>query len=180
MSFQMKSVKIILILVVLVIAGVLIFAATKPDMFRVTRSASIKAPPEKIQAQLADFHGWQAWSPWEKMDPAMKRSFGGAEKGKGATYAWEGNDKVGQGRMEITESTPQKVALDLDFVKPFEAHNQVSFSLAPKGEATEVTWSMVGPVPYFAKIIHVFVDMDRMVGGDFEAGLANLKTVTEK
>jgi hypothetical protein len=176
----MKMLKGSLIVLVVFLAGVLIFAATKPDVFRVTRSASIKAPPEKIQAQLADFHGWQAWSPWEKMDPAMKRSFGGAEKGKGATYAWEGNDKVGQGRMEITESTPQKVALDLDFVKPFGAHNQVSFTLAPRDEATEVTWSMVGPVPYFAKIIHVFVDMDRMVGSQFESGLANLKAVTEK
>jgi hypothetical protein len=149
-------------------------------VFRVTRSASIKAPPEKIQAQLADFHGWQAWSPWEKMDPAMKRSFGGAPKGKGATYAWEGNGKVGEGRMQITEAAADKVALDLDFVKPFEAHNKVVFALTPKGDTTDVTWSMVGPVPYFAKIMHVFVDMDGMVGSQFETGLANLKTVSEK
>ena len=180
----MKILKTVLILVVVAIAGVLIFAATKPDVFRVTRSAAIKAPPEKIQAQLSDFRGWQAWSPWEKMDPGMQRRFGGADKGKGATYAWQGNDKVGQGSMEITESTAQKVAMDLDFVKPFEAHNKVTFTLAPvvgtAGDTTEVTWSMAGPVPYFAKIIHVFVDMDRMVGRDFEAGLANLKTVSEK
>ena len=123
-----------MIVVVVAVAGVLIFAATKPDVFRVTRSAAIKAPPERIQAQLSDFRGWQAWSPWEKLDPAMKRRFGGAQKGKGATYAWEGNGNVGQGSMEITESTPQKVAMDLDFVKPFEAHNKVTFTLAPKGE----------------------------------------------
>jgi len=170
--------------VVVAVAGVLIFAATKPDVFRVTRSAAIKAPPEKIQAQLSDFRGWQAWSPWEKLDPAMKRNFSGAEKGKGATYAWQGNGNVGEGRMEITESTPQKVAMDLDFVKPFEAHNKVTFTLAPvagtAGDSTEVTWSMVGPVPYVAKIVHVFIDMDRMVGGQFESGLANLKTVAEK
>jgi len=172
--------KKILILIGVAIAGVLIFAATKPDVFRVHRSASIKAPPEKIAAVLTDFRRWEAWSPWEKMDPAMKRSYGGAEKGKGATYAWEGNGKVGQGRMEITESAPQKVAMDLDFVKPFEAHNKVAFVLAPKGDATEVTWSMIGPVPYFAKIMHVFVDMDRMVGGQFETGLANLKAIAEK
>jgi len=172
--------KTALIVVVLLIAGVLIFAATKPDVFRVTRSASIKAPPEKIQAQLADFHGWQAWSPWEKMDPAMKRTFGGAPKGKGATYAWEGNGKVGEGRMEITEAAADRVALDLDFVKPFEAHNKVVFALNPKGDTTDVTWSMVGPVPYFAKIMHVFVDMDGMVGSQFETGLANLRAVTEK
>jgi len=180
----MKTLKIILIVVVVAVAGVLLFAATKPDVFRVTRSAAIKAPPEKIQAQLADFRGWQAWSPWEKMDPGMQRRFGGAEKGKGATYAWQGNDKVGQGSMEITESSPQKVALDLDFVKPFEAHNQVTFTLAPvagtAGDTTEVTWSMAGSVPYIAKIFHVFVDMDRLVGKDFEAGLANLKAVAEK
>jgi len=173
-------IKTALIVVALVIAGVLIYAATKPDVFRVTRSASIKAPPEKIQAQLADFHGWQAWSPWEKMDPAMKRTFGGAPKGKGATYAWEGNRNVGQGRMEITEAAADKVALDLDFVKPFEAHNKVVFALNPKGDTTDVTWSMVGPVPYFAKIMHVFVDMDGMVGSQFETGLGNLRAVTEK
>jgi len=176
----MKILKTALIVVALALAGVLIFAATRPDTFTVTRSASMKAPPERIQAQLSDFRGWQAWSPWEKMDPGMQRRFGGAEKGKGATYAWRGNDKVGQGSMEITESTAQKVAMDLDFVKPFEAHNTVTFTLAPKGDATDVTWSMSGPVPYFAKILHVFVDMDRMVGSQFESGLANLKAVSEK
>jgi len=176
----MKILKTALIVVALALAGVLIFAATRPDTFTVTRSASMKAPPERIQAQLSDFRGWQAWSPWEKMEPGMQRRFGGAEKGKGATYAWRGNDKVGQGSMEITESTAQKVAMDLDFVKPFEAHNTVTFTLAPKGDATDVTWSMSGPVPYFAKILHVFVDMDRMVGSQFESGLANLKAVSEK
>ena len=176
----MKILKTIVILFVVAVVGVLIIAATRPDSFRVTRSASMKAPPEKIQAQLSDFRGWQAWSPWEKLDPAMKRNFSGAEKGKGATYAWQGNGNVGEGRMEITESSPQKVAMDLDFVKPFEAHNKVTFTLAPKGDATDVTWSMTGPVPYFAKILHVFVDMDRMVGSQFESGLAKLKAVTEK
>lgn len=172
--------KTIGIVVVVLIAGVLIFAATKPDTFRVQRAASIKAPPEKIAAVLGDFHGWEAWSPWEKMDPAMKRSYSGAPKGKGAVYAWEGNSKVGQGRMEITEDAPSRVAMDLDFAKPFEAHNKVVFTLAPKGDSTEVVWSMQGPVPYMAKIVHVFVDMDSMVGGQFETGLANLKSVTEK
>jgi hypothetical protein len=172
--------KKIAIVVVVLIAGVLAYAATKPDTFRVQRSTSIKAPPEKIAAVLGDFHGWEAWSPWEKMDPAMKRNYGGAAKGKGATYAWEGNSKVGQGRMEITDATASRVALDLDFIKPFEAHNKVVFSLAPKGDVTEVTWAMQGPVPYPAKIVHVFMDMDGMVGKDFEAGLANLKTLAEK
>ena len=172
--------KTIGIVVIVLIVGVLVFAATKPDTFRVQRAASIKAPPEKIAAVLGDFHGWEAWSPWEKMDPAMKRSYSGAPKGKGAVYAWEGNSKVGQGRMQITEDAPSRVAMDLDFVKPFEAHNKVVFTLAPKGDATEVVWAMQGPVPYMAKIVHVFVDMDSMVGGQFETGLANLKAVTEK
>jgi hypothetical protein len=171
----------IAIAIVVLIAGVLVFAATKPDTFRVQRAASIKAPPEKIFAILNDFRNWGAWSPWEKMDPAMKRAYGAATSGKGATYAWEGNKDVGQGSMEIVESiAPGKVALKLDFVKPFEAHNTVAFTLEPRGDATNVTWSMEGPVPYVAKIIHVFIDVDSMVGSDFEAGLANLKAVAEK
>lgn len=173
--------KTILIIVVVLIAGVLIFAATKPDTFRVERAASIKAPPDKIFAFINDFKRWDAWSPWEKKDPAMKRTFGATTSGKGATYAWEGNKDVGQGSMQIAESVaPSKVALNLDFLKPFEAHNIVVFTLEPKGDATNVTWSMQGHTPYFAKIIHVFMDMDSMVGKDFETGLANLKAAAEK
>src|SRR5258707_55821 len=166
--------KIIAIAVVVVIAGVLAYAATKPDTFRVQRAATIKATPEKIAAALSDFHGWEAWSPWEKMDPAMKRVYSGPAKGKGAVYAWEGNSKVGQGRMEITDVAAARVAMDLDFVKPFEAHNKVVFTLTPQGDVTQVTWTMQGPVPYMAKVVHVFLDMDGMVGKQFETGLANL------
>jgi len=173
--------KIIGIVTVVLIAGVLILATTKPDTFRVQRAASIKAPPEKVFALLNDFNRWGAWSPWEKKDPAMKRTFGATTSGKGAVYAWEGNKDVGQGRMEIAESVaPSKVALNLDFVKPFEAHNLVEFTLEPKGDATNVTWAMQGDTPYFAKIIHVFVNMDKMVGNDFETGLANLKAIAEQ
>ena len=173
--------KIIAILIALVVLGILVLAATKPDIFRVQRSTTIKAPPEKIFALINDFNAWTTWSPWEKKDPAMKRTFGTVTSGKGATYAWEGNKEVGQGRMEIAVSLPtSKVALKLDFVKPFEAHNQVEFTLEPKGDATSVTWNMQGPTPYFAKILHVFMDMDKMVGKDFETGLANLKAVAEK
>ena len=173
--------KLITIVVAVLIAGVLIFAATKPDTFRVQRAASIKAPPEKVFALINDFNRWGAWSPWEKKDPAMKRTFGATTTGKGAVYAWEGNKDVGQGRMEIAESVaPSKLALNLDFVKPFEAHNTVEFTLEPKGDATNVTWAMQGDTPYFAKIIHMFIDMDSMVGKDFEAGLANLRAVSEK
>jgi uncharacterized protein YndB with AHSA1/START domain len=173
--------KIIAILIGLLVLGVLIFAATKPDVFRVQRSASIKAPPEKIFALINDFNAWPAWSPWEKKDPAMKRTLGTTTAGKGATYAWEGNKEVGQGRMEITEAVPSsKVALKLDFLKPFEAHNTVDFTLEPKGDSTNVVWAMQGPTPYFVKLVHVFMDMDKMVGKDFEAGLANLKAAAEK
>jgi polyketide cyclase/dehydrase/lipid transport protein len=156
-----------------------IAADIRLDTFRVTRSAAIQAPPEKIQAQLSDFHGWRAWSPWERMDAGMKRSFGGAPSGKGATYAWEGNADVGQGRMEITESQPDKVALELDLVKPFEAHYKLEFSLVPKGGTTEVTWSMVGSMQSVPKVVQLFVDMERTVGPKFESGLANLKSLTE-
>lgn len=174
-------VKIIGIIVALVIVAVLIFAATKPDIFRLQRSATIKAPPEKIFAFINDFNRWGAWSPWEKKDPAMKRTFGTTTRGMGAKYAWEGNKDVGQGSMEITESVPSsKIAIKLDFLKPMEASNSVDFTLEPKGDATVVTWRMQGPTPYFAKIIHVFMDMDKMVGKDFEAGLADLKTAAEK
>ena len=173
--------KIIAIIVVVLVAGVLVFAATKPDTFRVQRAASIKAPPEKVFALINDFKRWDAWSPWEKKDPAMKRTWGAVTSGRGAKYAWEGNKDVGQGSMEIAESVPpSKVTLKLDFVSPFEAHNVVVFTLEPKGDTTNVTWAMEGPVPYFAKIIHVFIDMDSMVGKDFEAGLASLKAIAEK
>ncbi|MFN0299434.1 MAG: SRPBCC family protein [Burkholderiales bacterium] len=173
--------KVIAILIVVLVAGVLIFAATKPDTFRIQRSASIKAPPEKVFAFINDFKRWDVWSPWEKKDPSMKRDYGAATVGKGATYTWEGNKDVGQGGMEIVESVaPNKVALKLDFVKPFEAHNIVTFTLEPQGDTTNLTWAMEGPVPFFAKIIHVFINMDKMVGKDFEAGLASLTTAAEK
>ncbi len=176
----MKMLKIIGIAVLVVVGAVLVLAAFRPDSFRIQRAATIKAPPEKIAAVLSDFHRWGAWSPWEKMDPALKRNYSGAVKGKGAVYAWQGNREVGEGRMEITEAAPSRVAIDLDFVKPFEAHNKVVFTLVPKGDSTEVTWAMQGPLPYVAKVVHVVFDMDGMVGKQFETGLANLKAVAEK
>jgi len=173
-------IKIIGIVIVIVVAGILIFAATRPDSFRVQRAAIIKAPPATIFALIDDFKRWRAWSPWEEKDPAMKRTFGAVSRGVGAAYAWEGDKNVGQGSMEITESLlPSKVGLRLDFEKPFAAHNRVDFLLEPKGDTTLVTWTMQGPTPYLAKIMHLFIDMDRMVGKDFEAGLAKLKAAAE-
>ena len=173
--------KTILIVIVVLIAAVLAFATTKPDTFSVQRSTSIKAPPEKIFAVVNDFHRWTEWSPWEKLDPAMKRTRSGAASGKGAVYAWEGNSKAGAGRMEIVESTPaSKVGIQLDFIKPFEGHNIAEFKLVPQGDATNVVWTMTGPTPFVSKLMQVFVNMDTLIGKDFEEGLANLKALSEK
>ena len=173
--------KTIAIVVVVLIAGVLVFAATRPDTFRVERSVTIKAPPEKIYPYFDDFNRWAVWSPWEKLDPAMKRTFSGAPAGKGAVYAWQGNSKVGEGRMEILESSPSsKLLIKLDFIKPFEGHNTAEYTLVPSGDTTQVTWAMYGPSTYVTKLMGVFVSMDSMIGKDFEAGLANLKAAAEK
>lgn len=177
----MKTVLLgLLALVVVAVAIVLILAAMKPDSFQVQRSIAINAPPERIQPLIADFRAWSAWSPWEKKDPAMKRSFSGAESGVGARYAWEGDKNVGKGSMEIVEAVPTKVALNLDFAAPFEAHNEAVFALQPQGQITNVVWTMTGPTPFLGKIIHVFMNMDRMIGGDFEAGLAAMKAAAER
>ncbi len=173
-------VKVIGIVVVGLVAAVLVVAATRPDRFRVQRAARIKAPPEKIFPLINDLHSWHAWSPYEKKDPAMKRTLSGAASGKGAVYEWEGNKEVGKGRMEIADtSPPSKVIVKLDFVRPFEAHNIVEFTLEPNGDSTHVTWAIHGPSPYISKLMGIFINMDSMIGKDFEAGLANLKTVAE-
>jgi uncharacterized protein YndB with AHSA1/START domain len=173
--------KIILAVIVVLISGILMLASMKQDVFRVERSTAIKAPPEKVFALINDFKAWMSWSPWEKKDPAMQRSYGAVTAGKGATYGWNGNNNVGQGSMEIVESVPaSKIGLKLDFIKPIEGHNTVVFTLAPQGDMTQVNWTMQGPTPFIGKIIHVFINMDKMVGGDFEEGLANLKVLAEK
>jgi len=175
---MLKKIAIVLIILVAVI---LVYAATKPDAFSVQRTTSINAPAEKIYPLINDFHKWGAWSPYEKKDPAMKRTYSGAASGKGSAYAWEGNREVGKGSIEITEtSPPSKVQIKLDMLEPIEGHNVVEFSLEPKGDVTNVTWAMHGPSPYISKVIGVFINMDNMIGKDFEAGLANLKAMAEK
>ena len=174
-------IKIIVVVLVVVVAAILGYAATRPDTFTVQRATSIKAPPDKIFPLIDDFHRWPVWSPWEKMDPDMKRTYSGAAAGKGAAYAWQGNSKVGEGRMEILDDPPpSKVVIKLDFIKPFEGHNTATFLLVPKGDVTDVTWTMDGPSPFVAKLMGVFMNMDKMIGNDFEAGLANLKAAAEK
>jgi hypothetical protein len=176
-----KTLLILAGVLALAVVAVLLVAATRPDTFRVQRAAVINAPPEKIFPLIEDFQAWGGWSPWEKKDPAMKRSFSGPASGKGAVYAWDGNSEVGQGSMEIVEETqPSKLILNLDFVKPFEGHNVVIFTLAPQGGATNVTWTMEGASPFITKVIGLFCDMDAMIGKEFETGLANLKTLAEK
>jgi len=173
--------KIILIVVVVLVIALLAFAATKPDSFQVQRTASVKAPPEKIFPLIDDFQNWGSWSPYENKDPAMKRAHSGPASGKGAVYEWDGDKNVGKGRMEITESSPaSKIVIQLDFFKPFEAHNIAEFTLEPQGDTTKVTWAMHGPAPFISKLMQVFINFDNMIGKDFEAGLANLKAVAEK
>ena len=170
----------IAIIVALLIAAILIYAATKPDSFRIERSTTIKASPEKISAYLTDFKQWAAWSPWEEKDPAMQRTFSGASSGKGAIYGWEGNKNVGTGRMEILDVQPQKVTVKLDFLAPFEAHNTAEYTMQPEGDSTKLTWAMFGPANYMSKVMTTVMSMEKMVGPDFEAGLAKLKVAAEK
>jgi Polyketide cyclase / dehydrase and lipid transport len=172
--------KTILIVLAVAIVALVAYAAMQPDSFRVERKITIKAAPEKIFAHLNDFKLWGAWSPWEKLDPNMARTFSTTTAGQGANYAWA-SDKVGAGRMEILESAAlSKVRIKLDFTKPFEAHNLVDFTITPHGDGNEVTWAMHGPANFVSKLMGVLMSMDKMVGKDFEAGLRDLKAVSEK
>jgi hypothetical protein len=176
-----EIVAIIAVVLAIAIAVILILAATKPDRFSIQRATAVKAPPERIFPLINDFHQWGNWSPYETKDPAMKRSYSGAASGKGATYQWDGNKNVGSGRMEILDSSaPSKIVIKLDFFAPFEGHNTAEFTMLPQGDATNLTWLMHGPSPFMGKIMRVFLNIDRMVGKDFEIGLANLKRLAEK
>jgi uncharacterized protein YndB with AHSA1/START domain len=178
---QMAILKSIIALIVLAVAAVLVLAAMQPDEFIVSRSLSIDAPPEKVFPLIDNLHSFALWSPYEKKDPEMKRAFLGPEAGKGAIYDWDGNGEVGSGRLEIIESVPpSKVRIALDMKRPLEASNTVTFTLQPKGNATEVTWMLEGKTPFIGKIMHVLMNIDRMVGRDFEEGLASLKSLAEK
>jgi len=178
---MLKITAAIAVVLAIAIAAVLILAATKPDKLRVERTAIIKAPSETVFPLINDFRKWRTWSPYETKDPAMKRTYGGAESGKGATYAWDGDKNVGSGRMEILDaSAPQKIVIKLDFFTPFEGHNTAEFTMLPQGDGTHVTWLMHGPANFMSRLIQVFINLDNMIGKDFEAGLANLKKVAEK
>ena len=178
---MLEIIAVIAVVLAVAIAAVLMLAATKPDTFQVQRAIRIKAPADRIFPLINDFRQWRNWSPYEDRDPALKRTYDGADSGKGAVYAWDGNKNVGSGRMEILEtSAPSKIVIKLDFIKPFEGHNTAEFTMLPQGDATNVSWRMQGPASFVAKVMHVFINIDNMVGKDFEAGLANLKRLTEK
>jgi uncharacterized protein YndB with AHSA1/START domain len=173
--------KTILLIVAAAIAALMIYAATKPDTFRLQRSATIAAPPEKVFALINDLRQFNTWNPFAKMEPSVVMTYDATSAGVGGAYNWKG-EKTGEGRMQITESVPaQRVSAKLDFSKPFEAHNNVDFTVQPQGDkGSTVTWAMHGPMPYLNRVMTIFFDMDKTVGKDFEAGLANLKALAEK
>lgn len=173
-----KKIAIGVVLLILIVLGL---AAMQPDSFRVQRAITIKAPPEKILPLISDFHNWPQWSPWEKLDPAMARTFSGAPRDVGAVYEWKGNKDVGSGRMEIASmAPPNKVGINLVFLEPFESHCVTDFTLENKGELTTVTWTMSGPSNFMTKVMGLFASMDKMIGKDFEAGLSSMKAAAEK
>jgi hypothetical protein len=173
-------IKTIGLVALLAIALLLVYAATRPDTFSVQRSASINAPAEKIHPLIDDLHRFNTWNPFDKKDPNLKGSYSGPRKGPGAGYAFEGKE-VGKGRIEILESAaPNKVTMQLDMLEPMEGRNTVEFTLAPRGEGTEVTWAMRGKNPFISKLMGVFINLDKMIGREFETGLANLKTLAER
>jgi hypothetical protein len=180
---MLEIIVIIAAVIAIAIVIVLILASTKPATFSIRRSAVMQAPAEAVFPLINNFQQWAKWSPWENKDPAMKRDYSGAESGNGAVYAWDGNKNVGSGRMEILDaSSPSKITIKLDFFKPFEGHNTAEFTFVPERDAsaTNVIWVMQGPSSFVSKVMQVFMDLDKMIGKDFEAGLANLKTLTEK
>jgi hypothetical protein len=173
---MLKKIALALLLVLVVLAG---YVATRPADFRIVRSRTVAAPPDVVHAYVSDFHKWPEWSPWEKLDPAMKREYSGAASGTGAAYHWSGNSDVGEGQMTITDSRPpQSVTIRLEFLKPFAATNTTQFDFAPSGSGTIVTWAMNGHNNFMAKAFSAVMDMDKMVGGDFEKGLAGLDSAT--
>ena len=171
------------ILALLIAAAIVTFfivVAAKPNTFRLQRSLSMAAPPEAIYALINDFHNWPQWSPWEKMDTSLQRTYSGEPSGVGAVYDWTGTGKAGTGRMAIKEAVPSsRILIALDFFKPFKASNMAEFTLQPQDGGTVVTWAMYGPSPFMSKLMSTFFNPETMVGPDFEAGLQSLKTISE-
>jgi uncharacterized protein YndB with AHSA1/START domain len=168
----------LLVVAAVILVGLVIFVATRPSEFRVARSVTIPAPAAVVFEHVNDFHNWEAWSPWAKLDPHAKNSFAGPESGEGAKYHWEGNNQVGAGAMTLLESRPHEfIRIRLEFLRPFKATNAVEFTFQPSGEGTRVTWTMTGQNNFMAKAVGLFIDCEKMCGGQFEQGLANLSSV---
>src|SRR5262249_2693440 len=177
---KMRVLKNILLGLATAVIVLAVVVGLQPSEFRIARSATISAPPAAVFARVNDFHNWDDWSPWAKLDPACKVTFDGAQAGTGAVFAWSGNNEVGEGRMTITESRPNElVRIKLDFIKPFESTATSEFAFKPEGEQTVVTWTMYGENNYLAKAFCLFMNMDRMLGAEFDKGLARMKAVTE-
>ena len=167
--------------VALLLGGLAAVIAMRPAEFRLVRTTTVNAPPEKVFALINDFKQWEGWSPWAKLDPGMKTTYGNITAGPGATYAWVGNSDVGEGKMTITGAQPHSsVTIRLEFLKPMEATNMTEFTLTPSGTGTKVDWSMTGTNNFMAKAFDFFMNMDKMVGADFEKGLTQMKTAAEK
>jgi Polyketide cyclase / dehydrase and lipid transport len=176
-----RVLKTVALLALTALAALLLFAATRPDVFRVQRTATIQAPTGKIHPLISNMRQFNTWNPYVRKDPNVKGSYRGPGSGPGSAYDFEGNQEVGKGSIEITESEPTvRVTMKLDMIEPFKGSNTIDFTLVPRGDATEVTWAMQGASPFVARLVGVFINMDRMIGRDFEAGLANLKAVAEK
>lgn len=174
---MLKKILLVVVALVVVFVGVVM---TRPATFEIKRSLQMNASPEVVAAQITNFKKWDAWSPWDKLDPSMKKTYDGADDGVGAHYAWDStNSNVGAGEMKITDVKPEKIGLDLHFMRPFEANNRIDFELAKTGEGTSVTWTMSGKNDFMGKAMSLFMNMDSMVGPDFEKGLASLKTASE-
>jgi uncharacterized protein YndB with AHSA1/START domain len=170
----------ILIVLAAIIVVFVAVVAMQPSEFRIARSATLSAPPPDVFAQVNDFHHWDAWSPWANIDPAMKQTYEGAPAGAGAIYSWYGNNKVGEGTMTLTESRPNDlIRIKLEFRRPFKATNTAEFTFKPDGNQTVVTWSMSGRNNFVFKAFGLFMNMDKMLGGDFEKGLAQMKSLVE-
>ena len=171
--------KTLIALAVIVVVSVIV-VAMQPSEFRVVRSATISAPAPAVFAQVNDFHKWEAWNPWGKIDPAMKQTYEGAPAGTGAIYTWAGNNEVGEGRMTIIESRPSElIRIKMEFFKPFAGTSTAEFAFKPEGNQTVVTWSMAGENNFMAKAVGLFMNMDKMIGGQFENGLASMKSIVE-
>lgn len=171
--------KTLALLVVAAVAAVLLMAATRPATFQVARSTTVQVPPERLHPLINDMRQFNTWNPYNRKDPAMQGEYRGPQAGPGAAFHFQGNKDVGKGSLQIVDSAPAKVTMQLHMIEPFEGRNTVVFTLRPQGQATEVTWAMHGASPYMARVVGLFVDMDRMIGRDFEAGLADLKQRAE-